>query len=257
MSPTCIGAAKNFRRNIDRVVSLAMIPAAAFRDGEWWRKVCEIVMREIGTDDEQHPDIGRQAGSMFFDLCNNVSPKESRRHLFEANENVAKGWGSTPHMHGSLHDLLQALAIQTWGAFEALAEDIYSNVLEEQLTSIAIPTDKEIEDNKLFLTSRRAILRTYKYTFKVENSSIVKALKSRALVPLSLVRNLLVHKAGVIDQVFLNARNGIPVLLELRKPGKKAPIELTGGSVRKLIDPVVPIGYELLNSVDRWISANP
>ena len=71
------------------------------------------------------------------------------------------------------------------------------------------------------------------------------------------MRNLLVHKAGVIGQIFLDASNGIQSLSELRKPGKDKQVELTGSLTRKLVDPVIPVGYDLLNAVDRWISANP
>jgi len=186
-----------------------------------------------------------------------MSQAEKERRFFEASGNADAMWSKTELMNEALHGLLQTIIIQAWSAFEVLAEDLYKNTLKEGLSSIAPYTDKERQKHWLGFASRERIRNTFAFVFKVDNSRIISALSSTDLDALALVRNVLVHKAGVIDGIFLSGSKPLPQIAYFHGLGLGKEILLTGDWVRKLVDPVIPIGFDLLNAVDSWIQAHP
>ena len=65
-----------------------------------------------------------------------------------------------------------------------------------------------------------------------------------------------IHKAGIIDEIFMVGSNGISQIADLRNLGEKSKILINGELVRSLIDPVIPIGYDLIGAIDDWLFAH-
>jgi hypothetical protein len=77
-------------------------------------------------------------------------------------------------------------------------------------------------------------------------------LADHALDKLNLVRNLLLHKAGIVDDRFLKGADSIPwdILADEEKP-----LPLNGGDVRDLINPAIQCGEKLVLAVDKWMQS--
>jgi hypothetical protein len=256
-------AARNYTNNVDRIIAMAMIPAAAFRDGELWRMACEEAMLNIPTKNERDPRVGKLATKLFRPRVDRISLKEARRHIFEAHSNVEKMWSGTPWMHDALHYYLQTLIIQAQIAHEVLTEELCKNALELGLKSTVSPTPKQW--NSLGFISRKKTRDTYEFVFPIDNTKIKDILYSPHIDALALVRNVLIHKAGIIDSKFLDAMTGAPIkpgapstpplpaLSYFGNLGLRKKLLITGESVRKLLDPAIPLGYALIDAIENWI----
>ena len=89
----------------------------------------------------------------------------------------------------------------------------------------------------------------YGNAFWTHSNHIDEALSDRAIDALNLVRNLLVHNAGVADQIYLNGIPGTPAPIL----GVNDQLVLDGAIVLSLVNPVVQRSSELIKAVDRWI----
>lgn len=257
MTALCLDADRVYSANIQRMHGLALIPGHAFFDGETWKKYCDEAMKEIGTTDEDHPEVGILASRLLKEGVKHDPIAESKRRFFMATENAAVMWARNDVMHPALHGLLQGLIVQTMSAFEVLAEDLCRNTMKTGINSVAIPTEKEWRKNQLGFTSRKKIRDTYAFVFSTDNDKIKSVLASTSIDAIALIRNVLIHKDGVIDKVFMDGSKSVPQLSHFRSLGKDADVLITGTWVRALVDPVIPMGYELLNTVDDWLFAHP
>ena len=257
MTKACHNSGAFYTSNIRRVHSLTLIPGHAFMDGEIWKDACNKIASESPNDDPLSEEFGNRAGKEFNKLWKGIPQKEKERHFLEASKNADNMWSKTGLTNGALHGLLQTIIIQAWSAFEVLSEDLYKNSIKENLTSISEFTRKEANQHFLGFASRERIRNTYPFVFKSYNSEITRPLVSTDIDALALVRNVLVHKAGVIDQMFMDGSAMVPQLASFRSLGLGTEIQITGPWVRTLVDPVIPIGYDLLNAVDSWIFAHP
>jgi len=97
------------------------------------------------------------------------------------------------------------------------------------------------------------IREAYSAAFSRDSDRVDSALADTALDKLNLIRNVLLHNAGVVDRAFLDGANNLPwnTQTELDKP-----IPLNGEIVRDLINPVLQLGVDLIHAVDGWIATN-
>jgi hypothetical protein len=75
-------------------------------------------------------------------------------------------------------------------------------------------------------------------------------LSNKELDALSLVRNLIVHKAGLADEIYINDAKGIPLAPKL---SHRELLKLDGELARSLIHPAITSGVELIKAVDIWM----
>lgn len=87
-----------------------------------------------------------------------------------------------------------------------------------------------------------------------EDDHVRATVDSVELKALACVRNVFVHKAGVIDEKFQEELNGVPQLADLLSAGR---IRVTGQFVQNLILPVITTCCDLIHSVDNWLICNP
>jgi hypothetical protein len=91
----------------------------------------------------------------------------------------------------------------------------------------------------------------YSCAFKKRCSRIDDALCHYSLDALSLVRNLLVHRAGVVDRRYVDS---IKKIRGCPRTGLRKPINLRGDIVAKLINPVVSTSMKLLSAVEAEVA---
>jgi hypothetical protein len=104
-----------------------------------------------------------------------------------------------------------------------------------------------------FELSRLSTIReAYSRAFSKNYTKIDSLLSSGKLDALSVMRNIIVHKASFADQTYL--RNAQRLNLPIVEVGK--PIVLDGEIVVKLIDPVFDISKKLIEAVDEWMIKN-
>src|SRR5262249_50760710 len=144
--------------------------------------------------------------------------------------------------------LLKSIIIQAWTAIEVLCEDLWNKSLKAGSSCLTRPTEKEIDKHRLGFRSRTRIRETYKFVFKLDNTEIMEVLDEPDLDAVAVLRNVLIHKSGIIDATFIKDSKNIQQLQEFRKLNLN--IKLNAEIVRNLIDPIVPLGYYLLLHVD-------
>lgn len=106
---------------------------------------------------------------------------------------------------------------------------------------------------KVGFTRLSDIREAYSVAFSDDANDIDKVLEDNALDAISAVRNLLVHKAGMVDEEFLQRSKAIPYLPRLSLGDK---LQLDGDIVKKQIEPVIRLSVSLLQAVDAWIVRN-
>lgn len=80
-------------------------------------------------------------------------------------------------------------------------------------------------------------------------------LNDEGINALSAVRNLLVHKNGVVDAMFLSEEVPMTPSLTLFNPMEiGSPLLFDGIRVRQIVDTAISQGYNLLVEVDQWVS---
>jgi hypothetical protein len=101
----------------------------------------------------------------------------------------------------------------------------------------------------------RSIREAYSAAFsenekKARTEKLDAALADRTLDALNLVRNVIVHKAGIADARYAE-RSRLFSLAPKRRAGE--PLELDGGVCVALMKPVVASCLSLVNGVDMWL----
>jgi hypothetical protein len=98
------------------------------------------------------------------------------------------------------------------------------------------------------------IREAYSLAFSGDSTELDQALSNDSLDALSSLRNLLAHRAGRVDDEYLNIAPKIPSCL-LAKKGEN--LQLDGEIVARLAVPVLECGWSLIGAVDRWITTYP
>jgi hypothetical protein len=96
------------------------------------------------------------------------------------------------------------------------------------------------------------IRKAYSLAFSKHSDRIDKALADRSLDALALVRNLIIHRAGVANVKYEERANGLSV--PQLKSGEM--LAITGELVGGLTGPVMRQSVELIRAVDSWLTAH-
>jgi len=181
--------------------------------------------------------------------------------------------------------VLTGSIVGTWTAIEALAGDLWEAALnaEPEISSkLKGPghrkkgknePDKQLDldyihryhyslrnvmgtilRNRFAFTLLDGIIEAYEAAFSKDETEVIDIIKDRALFRLSCVRNVIVHKGGLVDEEFHHkmgkeARfSGVPI-------GEA--ITIDGEAANELIGPAVRCGVRLVGAVDDWLSSHP
>jgi hypothetical protein len=214
---------------------------------------------------------------------------ESAEAAFQVSkENIA--WIARSHSRtfDGLEALLNAVILGTWTAFETLAGDLWEAALnaaprtlsklkgrksgaesrttkEEPGKSISLDelhrhgldvrqTMGTLLRSKFAFTKLGEIRLAYEKAFSEHHNDVEAAINSQSLRTLSLVRNVIVHKAATADKEFLDGIQTIPLFAGLKQGERLA---LDGETVRKIVEPAIQASMDLVGAVDRWIGDHP
>jgi len=97
------------------------------------------------------------------------------------------------------------------------------------------------------------IREAYALAFFKKSEEVDEALKDQAFDWLSAVRNLIVHRAGIVDQTY---KEKSQYLTMLPKAEIGSPILLDGARVTALMMATIVCARKLLVAVDNWVSTN-
>ena len=148
--------------------------------------------------------------------------------------------------------LVQSVAILAWSAFEVLCEDLHTFVREECPTHFKT---SPIQHGDYKFRRMDGVPGAYKRLFAGE-AKIIAEIENSDVRALGLLRHLLVHKNGKVDQKHLDQRKDPPAATQLDQFGLGTYVELDGDSVRSLIDPVTKHAFNLILEVDSWLEAH-
>jgi hypothetical protein len=256
----CTESAAAFQMNMERVNGLLMLPGYAFTSGgEWQVAVKAVAERYFGKDmpsdeefEEKREKIAALANAARKSVLSRRPAESSMNVFYTACYNIEVFAGDFPRLHGWLHDIFKSAIIQSWTAFEVLAEDLNCGAREKHFE--CFPSN--VLTGKRF-TSRRldSLCESFRRAF-CGDAHINAVVGSKEVKALALLRHLLVHKGGFVDRQFLNQCSGDPVVNEFSTLGLNQEIKINGGMVRSLVDPCIRRGYELVKLVDDWMTAH-
>lgn len=119
----------------------------------------------------------------------------------------------------------------------------------------ASPSEHEHGDNPAAsqkFTTLSGIRRAYSAAFAKRQAKIDSILSNRAIDALSLVRNLVLHSAGVADAMYVADSRNVPAAPKL---AVGEGLDVTGFMMSFLIDPVILGGTNLLAAVEEWMQS--
>jgi hypothetical protein len=177
---------------------------------------------------------------------------------------------------------LSAQVTATWTAFEALAEELWETALNLHPLKLAEldaskrakgDADKTIPlwllnkygydlsssmgtilKSKYGFDSLEGIRSGYADAFADDAPEITSLVNDKSLDALALVRNLIVHNGGKIDETYLRRKSSLPpaAVGELG-----AILKLDGALVCGLITKPLQISGKLISEMDAWLVRNP
>ncbi len=199
----------------------------------------------------------------------------------------AKAFGKIVAMAGTparmgFEGVLSGSIIGTWTAIEALAGDLWEAALNSEPEILSKlnglrrkkgKNDKQLDLNYIhrykysmrnvmgtILRKRFAfalldgIVEAYEAAFSKDGTAVLDVMKDRALFRLSCVRNVIVHRGGLVDEEFHQKMKK-----EARFSGLQIgeAITIDGEATNELIGPAVRCGVRLIEEVDQWLASHP
>jgi hypothetical protein len=149
-----------------------------------------------------------------------------------------------------LETILKSVLILAWGTFETLTEDLLIRVVEETPSLFT-----SIDTTKFRFTTRKNFRKAYQEAF-VDDPGIMAAINGQGIDALSLIRNLLVHKSGVVDDRFKKEGANVPLLAPFVMLAIGDTIRVDGKTVLSMVDPALESGYALIEAVQAWLSSH-
>jgi hypothetical protein len=179
--------------------------------------------------------------------------------------------------HESIEAILGGYIVQAWTTFEVLAADLWEVALNEHPETLAnIDSTKETGQDgkqirlwklrehgydlrgkmgtllreKFNFDSLQGIREAYAASFSIDNKKIEDALADKSADALNIMRQIIVHRAGVADQEYVNKASTVP-LAPPTPVGSKIPLD--GSTLMKIFSVAGPQATALITAVDDWI----
>jgi len=157
----------------------------------------------------------------------------------------------TKTLDAGVRSILENQLLSAWTAFEALAEDIWNGAKSLHPTFMSGKAYfRRLESIRQAYATLAPVQATINGHYFAPVDHINAMFAKDDLRKLNLVRNVIVHKAGIVDQRFLD---DAAVIKWAVSDQVDAPIELNGRRVKNLINPVIEAGHLLVRSVDCWV----
>jgi hypothetical protein len=269
-----------YAEDINRVIDLAKLPTwLSVHFMAFGMRLAQVIKEETGCFDPSPSDKKKHSENirlrmMGFEtdhkprskrkLTNDVY-KFTRSALLRMNKRHLEGYDA----------LIPALMILAWTAFERLSEELLEKSVHvlphrlseshwrrsprtlypwEQMTLTgSIQTQSAIRKRLEYRTLLK-IRDSYWAVFGVGDNKIRRILAHRSLDNLHAVRNVVVHKSGRVDGLFLARTAGVTMFAGARKGYS---LQLDFGMVKNLVLPVLSRGIMLIAVVNDWIRKHP
>lgn len=266
----CFGVedvARTYEANMILANGILMLPGYSFMSGGQWQSCSTVTARKIlGTlnptaeeFEKKHEEMNRIAAALRQDMIKAQKPDAVMRSFLSASHNIEVFSFEYIPLHGWLHAVLQNAIIQAWTAFEVLAEDLHLSV--RQAYSMNFNSDRVF--SKYYFQKRDKLRSSYGKAFE-DDPDINAALGCPRIDELSLLRNLIVHKRGVVDGKFKEDCEKATLFTyctaqntALLKEWALLPVGheflFDGLLIRTVLDGSQEAAYQLLSTVDKWI----
>lgn len=251
-SPVCVKAESVFRNNMGIVETLGMVPGYAFMNGEEWNKATQEAMRLAECDDPKNPRVVKLTNDIWaahdfrgFDEAKRAQFKEATEHA----ERMACMPGRTLSSKALL-SLLKSILIQSWSAYELLADHLIKGCKEKHPTLFS----NEIRTKRHSVRSERTIGPSFDAVFG-SDAAINDAAWNAGLKGHALLRHLLIHSNAKVDGQHITQRQEAPIVTEWDAYNLDDEIPIEGGMVLRLVDRTTHSVYALLKAVSDWIDA--
>lgn len=172
-----------------------------------------------------------------------------------------------------------SLVIEAWTLFESLSEDLWEAALNFHPTILGSLNGKakitfdDLQRNGFSVHNKmgtllkrkeavgfrtlRDIRESYRLAFSDQYNDIEAILNDKGLQYAAAVRNLLIHKRGIIDKEFEEQTAGFPDVPKFDRKGPPITFPLTGETCAKLTDSCRTSACWLVNAVHAWIVGHP
>jgi len=269
-SDACREVLPVFNTNLQRAQDLVEIPGYATMLNEAGNRAMEKAHQEV---------IGKPSGYTDDPEKNRRIRELYEKYMPEIMEYMTSekagytAWGRmghvTPHtvmvlgrdaeaggrLDRILKSLLGGVIIQTWTAYESMAEDLHVAARKKHPSSFSPSAIK----GEYYFRSEKTLIDAYKKAFN--DSAINAAVWNPDSKALAMLRHLLIHKRGIVDDQFIKQCAGKnkpgkvvnPVVTDFltNKEGDEIPID--GKLVFSLVDRLMTAGYKLISTVDGWL----
>lgn len=273
-----------FVANIEQFHQFASLPVSLFGLGgwiqeEWSKAVASCTNRAFEEDDTKRSDVQNELKKRV-ENCH--VHNDTLRHRFESltrcTDVLGQDGDEESFVDDGLRAFLSAQTILCWTLFEATAKDIWIAALNARTCSLGTniaknPRDgnsnegkqiklSELERHGWNVVGKLGTVYSYKYDFSrceecgnayfdaFRDGSFRDLFASQELRRLNAIRNLFVHKAGVIDEKFIS---------QSKMPGLKVGevFRTSPADVSSLCKEAIDVLCDLAIRVDKWLKANP
>lgn len=239
-------AANTFRDSLQQIVNLQAMPGwvagAMYELGNCWADACEqITGKRVWPKERWHErDVYEQIIAAHHSISS--ERKSDLQHSFRMPDlhllHVEHMNPEIPLASG-FEAITKAAFIYCWSSFEVLAQALYV-------------ASHGREPNKRFSVIWN-IRNEYEAAYSLpDGAQVHRVIKSDEFLSVALLRNLIVHKAGVIDQKFLCDSSPVLALDCVRSLGLNSKVHFGSKLIADFISPFIEKSCDLIDAVDAW-----
>ena len=257
-SPACQRSHDVFRANTERALGLLVVPDYAFLVGALWQDATNRAANEVlgkhhekGKTPERIQEIGQRVERYYAETIRKMAGDQiSAMIQMTSNlESLARNGG--PVVRDALEVILKSVIIQSWTAFEMLCEQLVGLCRNEHSAYFS----ESAKTVKCRFRRLETLKKAYRDVFG-NDAGMNSLLESPAVKGLALLRHLLVHCGGVVDQLFLDQCREPPQIHYFSTWSLRQTIEIDGDMIHTLVHPVNNTGFELVQLVSNWIHSH-
>lgn len=203
-------------------------------------------------DSTQRNALGKLMESYMYSSLVRQSLDDQRQHLVEKTKMFEKfSVDAGPMGLLGLENILKSVVIQSWTAVEVLVEDLLTDTVNDHAS---VFSHFNIDDHGF--RSRHKFRKAYDKAFTNDYVAIRSHADSIFFDALSLLRNVIVHRASKADDQFLDAARDIAVLSQFHGLNPGDVVEPHGETVRVVVNGSLSSSFDLVQSVDKWLKAH-